>query len=240
MLASAAIDDTGIKYEPSEIKDAFTKADPYVTQDEKLIIYFDADAAKGAMTERQVRIMEDFVLLQNDLVQQARENPDAKPVPDEGLRDRFSKLGDQIRDKDLQAGAYWMLPPAFAWTDVCGGSFDNHHPEYVRKVVGRYDTKQEAVAFVTGQGYHEVAAYASLHYLNVDIVDTARFTNEYNCTDDSFRDQIVINGEEEGWVLEEQIKEPNPEFLVYIHPAWWWTFYVIEWHVVEHDDPVYW
>ena len=32
------------------------------------------------------------------------------------------------------------------------------------------------------------------------------------------------------WDLNKQIKEPNPEFLDYVSPVWWWTYYTAIWH----------
>lgn len=225
------------KYEPTEIKDAFEKADPYVTQDFRHMLHFDPDAVKRAMTPRQIQIIGDFVALNNDYVEKVRGNPDQKHEFDKGLEEKFSKLRDQIGKsrEEQQDGTDWVLPKAFAYADVCGGSMGNPHKEYSKMVVHTESDENAARQIVESLGYHEVSLYASNPLGWFHTLDYAKMTLEYNCNFGAFRNQIVLERSGDHWVFKKQIKEPNPEFLDYASPVWWWTTYTAWWHYVTHD-----
>ena len=223
-----------IKYDPSDIKTAFEIADPFIIQDEHYILQFDVNAAQEKMSEFQIQIITDFVSLQNDYVNKVHDNPNEKPTFDEKLDEKFSKLKEHVKESKSsnKSEAYnWILPPAFAWSDICGGSLDNPHPEYKKKTIWTAYSQSTAVSIVESLGYHRVLFYASnpSEWFNPNSIDYGKKINAYNCNFGAFRDQIVLDNDGE-WDLNKQIKEPNPEFLDYVSPVWWWTYYTAIWH----------
>jgi hypothetical protein len=242
---------TEIKYGVSDIKDAFLKAEPYVRLGEDYIVYFDIGSAKGHMIEYHIRIITDFIAMQNDYVQQIHDNPDEKPTLDEKLKKRFSKLNENI-DKEKEMNkmnleSNWPILPAYASNSiVCGGNTDDRHDEYAKKFIpiSHEMTYGYASSTVTSHGYHLVPVYASNPEVHGRDYAKETIVPEYGCGFGVFRHQITIvytdtnkDGDKE-WALQQQIKEPNPEILSYWHPVWWWTYYVIIWHIDDAENPI--
>lgn len=225
---------TGVKYEPSELKDAFQKADPYITQDDRHMLHFDSTEAKRQMNQRQIQIMDDFVALSNDYVEKIRGNPDQKHELDPELAEKFSGLKDGVQEtkNEQNYSTDWMLPKAFAYSDVCGGSLFNPHPEYMKMPVHTEPDTYTAIRLVESLGYHQVEVYATdpRVTLNSSLLDYGKKTLEYGCNFGAFRDQIVLKHDGAHWIFRKQIKEPNPEILDYDSPVWWWTVYTAAWH----------
>ncbi len=221
----------GEKYTANDIKNAITKADQYITIKEH-IVTFDKKSAKDTMSKHEIKIIYDFVKMQNDYVDKVKKNPNKKHQMDSEINDKFAELKKQVKESKVKNidFAQWILPKAFAWTDVCGGSFDNPHDEYAKKTTGTYSTENVAAVAALNMGYHQVPIYASDPLSYFETVDMGKSISAYNCNFGAFRDQIVVTENNSNYDHRKQIKEPNPEFLSFSAPVWWWTWYTAQWH----------
>ncbi len=228
----------GEKYTSEDIKNAMQKADSYTTMEDN-IVSFDKKNAKQTMSSHEIKIINDFVKMQNDYVNKVKANPNKKYQFDPEINDKFSELKKQVNEakkKNISdIISQWILPEAFAWTDVCSGSFDNLHTEYNKKTILTPSPETTAVSTVEAWNYVSVAPYASnpSEWLNSNSLDYGREMSYYNCNFGAFRDQIVLedDSDDDNWDFRKQIKEPNPSFLDFAAPVWWWTWYTAEWHV---------
>jgi len=231
------------KYTAEDIKNAMQKAGSYITQEDNIVI-FDSNTAKQTMSNHEIKIIKDFVKMQNDYVEKVKENPNKKHSFDSEINSKFSELKKQVKKSKSQINdvdyiSKWILPEAFAWTDVCGGSFDNPHDEYEKKTIYSTSSQSTAVSIVEAWGYVSVAPYASdpTEWFNPNSLDYGREMSYYNCNFGAFRDQIVLDNDGD-WDFNKQIKEPNPSFLDYASPVWWWIWYTAEWHYPGLDQDV--
>ncbi len=233
------------KYTPENIKNAMRKADNYITEN-SYVLSFDKKSAKTTMSDHEIKIIKDFVKMQNDYVDKVKKNPNIKHSFDSETENKFSELKKQIKEsknkiKYTDYISDWILPEAFAWTDVCGGSFDNPHPEYIRKEIYSISSKSAAISIVENWGYVRVPEYASSpsEWFNSNSLDYGKEISAYNCNFGAFRDQIVLDNDGR-WDFNKQIKEPNPSFLDYYSPVWWWIWYTGVWHDAEIGEPTQW
>ncbi len=264
------------------------KADNYITEN-SYVLSFDKKSAKTTMSDHEIKIIKDFVKMQNDYVDKVKKNPNIKHSFDSETENKFSELKKQIKEsknkiKYTDYISDWILPEAFAWTDVCGGSFDNPHPEYIRKEIYSISSKSAAISIVENWGYVRVPEYASSpsewfnsnsldygkeiysissksaaisivenwgyvrvpeyasspsEWFNSNSLDYGKEISAYNCNFRAFRDQIVLDNDGR-WDFNKQIKEPNPSFLDYYPPVWWWIWYTGVWHADEIGKPTQW
>lgn len=199
------------------------------------------------MSNHEINIINDFITMQNDYVSKVIANPNEKHSFDLELQSKFSELVEDVKkSKDQVRGvdyiSNWLLPEAFAWSDVCGGSLSNPHPEYVQKDIYQTSSKSTAINIVEYWEYVEVAPYASnpSEWFNFNSMDYGKEITAYNCNPGAFRDQIVLDQEDSQWHFNKQIKEPNPSFLDYASPVWWWVYYTAVWHADEIGTPTQW
>lgn len=223
-----------VKYAAQDIQDAMQKANSYMSITDN-IVTFDKKSAKQTMSMHEIKIMKDFVKMQNDYVQKVKDNPNKKHKFDSEIKDKFSEFKKQVKAnknkiKGVEYFSQWILPEVFAWTSVCGGSWDEPHDEYSKKTIGTYSSETSAATAALNLGYHQVSVYASNPLAYFETVDMGKFTTEYGCNNGVFRDQIVVTQSGSNYDNRKQIKEPNPEFLSYSAPVWWWTWYTYDWH----------
>ncbi len=235
------------RYSAQDIQTAVEKADRFITQ-ENFLISIDEESASSVMSNHELDIINDFIAMQNDYVRKVMANPNEKHSFDPELQNKFSELIEEIKEnknrvREVDYISNWILPEAFAWADVCGGSLNNPHPEYIRKDIRKTNTVTEAQYIVVGWGYSEVPFYASYVWWGFtdDLVDYGKQITAYNCNHGAFRDQIVIEHHDDSqWHLMKQIKEPNPAFDDYVQPVWWWIYYTAVWHNDEIGTPTPW
>lgn len=233
------------QYDVNEVKIAFEKADQYIQMNINHTISFNDNVALQTMNAHEIQIVSDFVQMQNEYIEKITKDPNEKPEFDKELESKFENLKTSVKeskDETVQLNfMQWVLPLAFAWNDVCGGSFDNPHPEYIKKTIYTTSSQNTAIFIVEYWEYHSVAPYASnpLEWFNSNSLDYAKEISAYNCNFGAFRDQIVLDNDG-GWDFRKQIKEPNPEFLDYAQPVWWWIWYTSTWHADEIGTPTSW
>lgn len=110
---------------------------------------------------------------------------------------------------------------------VCGGSFQNPHPEPKPRFKGFFSTENIAKNNLVDNGYHKVSPYASWNYGN----DYAKDVSAHGCDDSEMRSQAVVVQLGSIWRHSTQSPEPNPEVLAYSWPVYWWGPYAAWWHV---------
>ena len=134
--------------------------------DENGFAVFIVDRDEIPVDQDLITIASDFMEIQNSFRSQAMENPNAEPTIDENLIEKFSDLIEDIKEKKSKSessvnevsGWDWILPEAFAWSEVCGGAPWNPQPE---PPVYQLYASQGAANYLINDGYHLVAFYAT-------------------------------------------------------------------------------
>ncbi len=235
LVLSIAVPTTAMVYakeSPSaeQIDDALTKVSPYVEIDAKKIGHLDISSAKkNGISDSDLKIASQILKAQNNMIKRIHENPNERMYVDAADREGLEEYRKSIQEGKKGNTDVELLGIQYAYAaDVCGGSSSNPHTEPTVVTTGSYVSKAAAIADLPGT-FHEVPQYASYNYGN-DYHDPRTL---YNCTTDSFRYQTIVQDTGSDWEYSQQHSpdEPNPEILAYTHPVWWWSFYVVEWHI---------
>jgi hypothetical protein len=146
------------------------------------------------------------------------------------VENRVIAAAQRDEEADLSAADFAFIEPLFlqlAQADPCG-TRQNPSPCPPRVDSGRFfSTRDEAVTFLQGLGYHQTAGYAG-----------GRTGNDFTlvvasaCGGSSFRSQAIVHQQGACWTYNTQGPEPNPEVLSYIWPRLGWVGYVRWWHLV--------
>ena len=216
-------------YEVMDIAYALTAIEPYATINEDGSVTIDTSNAVKNISKKDFKIAKDYLKHQNHLVKQLRDAPDKKPVYDEDSLNKFEKLFKHIKDgkEGKQASVTetignMFVPKAYAaWGDVCGQSPWNPLPNPPVYLKTGLPTAQ---SYLTSQGYHQVAFYATTDYGN----DYQKNVSAYGCSNDEMRQQGLVQS---SITYNDQGPESNPEIHSYTAPAIWWDAYVIAWHL---------
>jgi len=220
------------KYEASEVADAINLVTPYVALDENGIASFTVKTKDIPLDKKTIKIATNYMKMQNSYTSQAKDNPNKKPTINKELRDKFSNVEKDIKEKKYKSknsitntiSLEWILPEAFAlWGDVCGGQAINPHPA---PTIYNYYRSQGAVAWLGSNGHSLVPSYASNNYGS----DYGKVVNAYGCGNGEMRAQAVVTSYN---YHTSQQPEPNPDINSYTAPVWWWDGYVFLWHVTN-------
>lgn len=224
-------------YSAEVVDDVLYELKPYVTVNDKKIAKLDVfKAMKNGISNGSIIIGFEFIKMQNKMIQDIHDNPDAKMKIDKKDIDKFKKFFEKAQKGELKkrnaikflSFLDFILPTVLA-EDVCGGSEDNPHPKATYTVTGSYDTFQDGKAALSS-GYSQVPGYASEN----SGYDFADWVTAYGCADGVFRDQTIIydldNDGDWQHHSHNNPSEPNPEVLGYYWPVYWWSGYTYWWH----------
>lgn len=197
-------------------------ADPFVEVDpEALAIRFDASAAVEAdLSEEDVAWVEAVVGLQRELMEEAI--PDALWVDErapEGLVDYFWTFTESEEDGESAEASE---------KGHCGGSTSSPFTCYSwRYFSTTWSSASDVGTYLTGQGYHQTAYYASYGGYGADYT----YQMDASCATGIVRYQGIVYNDGGSYKWRRQY-DLNPE--VYSGgmswPHWWWSTYVAWWH----------
>jgi len=217
-------------YSAEQIDTALQNVTPFIMIDENKLGKFDISTAKkSGISNENIQIAKKVLKAQNNMIQRVHENPNERMYVDDTDAEDLKEFKKAIQKGKQGNNESKLFGIQYAFVDVCGGSSSNPHSQPSTTYKYGFSTHSTAVSDLTNNEFHKVPVYASFTYGD-DYHDPKTL---YGCTTDSFRHQSVIQADDSGYKHKEHHSpgEPNPEVFAYTHPVWWWSFYVIEWHI---------
>ncbi len=217
------------QYSAEAVTNAFAALTPYMIITDENKVIFDAKQAKhDGLDKKAIKMGKEYTKMQNMVMKSISDDPKKQAKLDKKISKKFAKFFDKLKnDKDFKLGVLeLLLQPAYA----ASCNYNGPHPENAQVYTNTNTSSISALkSHLSGLGYHTVAGYASsIQPLNYNGYDHAKGIYAYGCNFDVFREQAVIYDSD---TYKYQSLEPNPELSNYSHPVWWWTGYVITWHL---------
>ena len=203
-------------YSAEAVNDAFDAIKPYVTiNDEKIASIDVREATKKGISNEDIKNSKEFLRMQNKMIQDIHDNPEAKMVISNEDQEKFSKFFDGVRNNEVGD------------VTIASCNYNGPHDQPDVTTTGSYSSRTAAVDALSS-GYNQVPAYASGNHPD----DYADWVSAYGCADGIFRYQTIVFDAGSDWQHSNQHSpgEPNPEVLAYGWPVWWWSGYVYTWH----------
>lgn len=237
-FGSVQLADAEKQYSRSSIDTAFTNAEEYVIYDKQTgHIGFDTKSMKkDGVSKKDIRIVEDFADINNELMDMAFDEQSTK----QDVREYYSTLKNgqfkQLFDPSTAqlrsyTGSFWSLT-------ACGITFGVTAHPHTNALYGidGYSSLSSIQDALEDDGYYQVP-WPAADWSNVGR-DYAKIntTGVGGCDDGEFRDQNFIyspestHGNLAGWHTLQHINEPNSDLPTYDAPTFWWNTYVIGWH----------
>ncbi|MEP0824649.1 MAG: hypothetical protein HRF40_04120 [Nitrososphaera sp.] len=204
-----------------------TELEPFMTVNEDKSVTFDSKAArKEGITAEDIRVGQEFVDMQNEMMQVVKKEGMDSPNIDRAKVKKFERFFLAVANGN-RSSAESGEATAQASGDVCGGSQSNPHPCPLWQESRVYRSSEQAITeYLWAQGFHRTLQYAS--YGNP--YDFTEGCDAYGCSSPIFRTQAIIYQSGSQWTYRYQTPEPNPEIYDYVWPVYWWGSYVQWWH----------